>query len=205
MGYEGENLAACLYWMRDNAPARLDKIIQDVKQVIPKFNDITFNYVGADRIGISFEYDDARRSVLAPNASSGTLLLVGLVSLLNAPTQPDIACIEEPETGLTPDAVRLFFKLLGDAAARPDDALRSQFMFSSHSPFVLVDAWNERSPDRSFIKRVRISDGRSVIDDVEALISKGDLLQLRKTKDGRSELGLKNAEDLMCGRYLPTS
>ncbi len=203
IGYEGDNLATSLHWMREYAPDRLNKIVSDVRTVIPKFQGVGFNYVGADRIGISLEFEDARRSVLAANASSGTLLLLGLVTLLNGPTQPDIACIEEPETGLTPDAVRLFLRLLVEAADSEEDTRRSQFLFSSHSPFVLVDAWRNGASDRSFIKRTRISGGATVVEDIESILRTGEV-QLSKGKDGsRDQLSLKCAEEVMCGRFLP--
>lgn len=204
MGYEGDNLAACLYWLNEENPEAMDRIVEDIRAVVPKFKGITFNFLGADRVGFSLIFDDARQAIPAPNASSGTLLLLGLVTLLRSPTQPDIACIEEPETGLTPDAVRLVFRLLCNAAKPDGGKPRSQFLFSSHSPFVLVDAWNELESDRSFIKRFRIGDGKSVVENLQAIIDKGDSgAVLQKGKDGRTTMGLKTAEELMCGRFMP--
>lgn len=206
MGYEGENLAACLFWLNENQPETLDKIVKDIQRVVPTLRGIAFNTVGVDRVGYSIEYDDARHRVLAPNSSSGTLLMLGLVTLLNWPTRPAIACIEEPETGLTPDAVRLFFQLLSAAASTEDPRNRSQFLFSSHSPFVLVDAWNLMAEDRSFIKRLHVVDGRTHVDDIQSIIERGDSgAVLQKDKTGRAILGLKSAEELMCGRFLPST
>jgi predicted ATPase len=204
IGYEGDNLASVLHWLKENSPESLAKIVQDVRTVVPGLEDIKFNYVGGDRIGFSLEFSDARQTVLAANASSGTILLLGLVTLLHGPTQPDIACIEEPETGLTPDAVRLFLRLLVDHASTNGLRTRSQFMFSSHSPFVLVDAWNSNADDRSFIKRTRIHAGRTVMENVENVLTSGEI-HLQKVKSGqRAILGLKAAEEVMCGRFLPS-
>lgn len=204
MGYEGENLAACLLWLSEEHPDRFAKIVDDIRRVIPKFRGIWFNTIGVDRVGFSIEYDDARQKVLAPNASSGTLLMLGLVTLMNVPTQPDITCLEEPETGLTPDAVRLFFTLLTEAAKDSGVKARSQFFFSSHSPFVLVDAWNSLNTDRKFIKRLHVEEGHTVLDDIQAIVDRGDSgAVLQKDKNGRHVLGLKTAEELLCGRFLP--
>ncbi len=203
MGYEGDNLAACLYSMQENTPEQIDKIVQEIRKVIPVLHGVSVNTVGVDRVGFAIEYEDARHRVLAPNTSSGTLLILGLVMLLNAPTQPDIACLEEPETGLTPDAVRLFLELLCSAASRGGAQVPSQFFFSSHSPFVLVDAWNTLSENRSFIKRLHVTDGHTVVEDIQSIIDRGDSgAVLQKGKDGRTILGLKTAEELMCGRFL---
>lgn len=203
MGYEGDNLAACLYSLQENAPAQVDEIVHEIRQVIPALRGITVNTVGVDRVGFVIEYEDARYRVLAPNTSSGTLLILGLVTLLKAPSQPDIACLEEPETGLTPDAVRLFLQLLCSAAGRPGGQAPSQFFFSSHSPFVLVDAWNTLSENRSFIKRLHVTNGHTVVEDIQSIIDRGDSgAVLQKGKDGRTILGLKTAEELMCGRFL---
>jgi hypothetical protein len=204
MGYEGDNLAACLYWLDERFPDILNGIVNDLRLVVPALRGITFNRVGVDRVGFAFEYNDSRDRVLAANASSGTLLLLGLITLLKWPTRPAIACIEEPETGLTPDAVRLFFRLLCNAASTEDGPNRTQFLFSSHSPFVLVDAWNLLSENRSFIKRLHVAAGRTVAEDIESIIARGDSgAVLQRDKNGRSILGLKNAEELMCGRFLP--
>lgn len=203
MGYEGDNLAACLYSLQESNPRQIDSIVEEIRKVIPGLRGISVNTVGVDRVGFAIDYEDARHRVLAPNTSSGTLLILGLVTLLNSPTQPDIACLEEPETGLTPDAVRLFLELLCAAAARPSAHPPSQFLFSSHSPFVLVDAWNTLAENRSFIKRLRVTDGRTVVEDIQSIIDRGDSgAVLQKSKDGRTILGLKTAEELMCGRFL---
>lgn len=205
MGYEGDNLAACLYWLHENQHDAVERIVRDIRRVVPSLRGIAFNTVGVDRVGYSIDYDDARRRVLAPNASSGTLLILGLVTLLNSPSQPDIACLEEPETGLTPDAVRLFFQLLCSAASRSDARAPSQFFFSSHSPFVLVDAWNSLSENRAFIKRLHVADGHTVVDDIQSIIDRGDSgAVLQRDRGGREVMGLKTAEELMCGRFLPS-
>lgn len=205
LGYGGENLASCLYWLSESKRDILDRIITHTQSVIPRLRGIDFNFVEADRVGFALLFDDARRAVVAPHVSSGTLLLLGLVTMLRAPTQPDIAAIEEPETGLTPDAVRLFLRLLVETARPADGRARSQFFFSSHSPFVLVDAWNNLAPDRSYIRRVRIHDGRSVVEDLQSVIDQGTSgAVLQRAEDGqRTILGLKTAEELMCGRFLP--
>lgn len=203
LGYEGENLAALLFWLNATSPHVIDVIVNDMQSVIPNFAGIYFNSIGVDKVGFALEFDDDRRRVLAPNASSGTLLLLGLITLLHAPSHPDIACLEEPETGLTPDAVRLFLTLLCKSAAGELQSNRSQFFFSTHSPFVLVDAWNQLEEHRHFIKRLHVEEGRTVIEDLQSIIDRGNSgLVLQKGKDGRTILGLKAAEELLCGRFL---
>lgn len=203
LGYEGDNLAATLFWLSSNSPRVVEAIVRDMRSVIPSFSGIQFNAIGVDKVGFSLEFDDARRRVLAPNASSGTLLLLGLITLLHAPSHPDIACLEEPETGLTPDAVRLFLSLLCKSASGELESNRSQFFFSTHSPFVLVDAWNQLEQNRHFIKRLHVEDGHTVVEDLQSIIDRGNSgLVLQKGKDGRTILGLKAAEELLCGRFL---
>lgn len=203
LGYEGENLAAMLFWLNATSPHVIDAIVSDMRSVIPNFSGISFNAIGVDKVGFALEFYDDRRRVLAPNASSGTLLLLGLITLLNAPSHPDVACLEEPETGLTPDAVRLFLTLLCKSASGELESNRSQFFFSTHSPFVLVDAWNQLEENRHFIKRLHVENGRTVSEDLQSIIDRGDSgLVLQKGKDGRSILGLKAAEELLCGRFL---
>lgn len=54
----------------------------------------------------------------ATRLSDGTIRYLAMLALLLSPTPPPLACIEEPELGLHPDAVTLLAELLVDASKR---------------------------------------------------------------------------------------
>jgi hypothetical protein len=71
--------------------------------------------------------------------------------------------------------------------------------FSSHSPFVICEAWN--GEDRDFIHQVKIIDGKAVIRKFSEVVAEHHI-QLAKDSDGkRTHLSLGNAEEIMSG-YL---
>lgn len=202
LSYEGENLAALLLHLSRQHPQVLKTIVSDLQQGVSGLSGISFNSAGVDRVGFALNYSDVRRRVLAPNVSSGTRLLLGLITLLRSPSNPHIACLEEPETGLTPDAVRVLLNLLSQIASAEGNVSRSQFFISTHSPFALVDTWNQSSKDLRFIRRLHIEKGRTVVKDCQSIVDEGDSGLVTK-RDGT--LGLKAAEEIMCGRFLPIS
>jgi len=107
--------------------------------------------------------------------------------------------IEEPENGLTPQAVKSFYEAVRVLVNHPDPEQRSQVLLSSHSPFVICEAWN--GEDRDFIHQVKVVDGKAQVRKFGDVI-KEQSITLRKDKVGqRTVLGLTTAEEVMAG-YL---
>ena len=73
----------------------------------------------------------------AVSLSDGTLRLLCLLSILLDPDLPPLVCIEEPEVGLHPDAVRIVADLLREASER------TQLVVTTHSP-ALIDALSDQ-------------------------------------------------------------
>ncbi len=73
----------------------------------------------------------------ATSLSDGTLRLLCLLTVLLDPSPPPLVCIEEPEIGLHPDAIRDIAQLLVDAS------LRTQLVVTTHSP-ALIDALTDQ-------------------------------------------------------------
>jgi predicted ATPase len=69
--------------------------------------------------------------------SDGTLRLLLLLAVLKDPNPPTLVCIEEPETGLHPDAIRDVAELLIEASSR------TQVVVTTHSP-ALIDALGDQ-------------------------------------------------------------
>jgi hypothetical protein len=199
IGYAGDDLASTLYYMQESSAPELNIIKERIREIEPNFLDFEFNTVGNDRIGFSLVFSDARRSISAPRLSSGILTFIGLVVLVASPNRPTLMMIEEPENGLTPQAIHAFYKTLKALAENPDPTKRSQILISSHSPFVICEAWN--GEDRNFIHQVKVVSAKSQVKKFSEVI-KEQGIHLSKGEDGkRTHLSLKNAEEIMSGRF----
>ena len=105
-------------------------------------------------------------------------------------------CLEEPENGLTPKATRAVYEAIV-AASTGEGA--SQILVSSHSPYVICEAWN--GDERDFIYQVKPEDGRAVIRPFKDVIEEH---QIQFAKDGvgeRTKLNLGVANEVMAGYY----
>jgi len=198
IGYQGEELAGCLYYLKETNDPALSVIVERVRRIAPQFERFEFNLLGPDRIAFQMVFNDARAEVPAVRVSSGLLLYVGLMVLIYSPNRPPVLMIEEPENGLTPTAISEFYGAVRELAFRGDEGRGSQVLISSHSPFVICEAWN--GEDRDFIHQVALNNGFSVIKKFSDAIKETGIM-LRKTPEGRVELGLRAAELVMSGYY----
>jgi len=117
--------------------------------------------------------------------------------LIYSPNRPPVMLIEEPENGLTPTALREFYGSIRDLTHRPDPSQRSQVLISSHSPFIICDAWN--GEDRDFIHQFRIENGQAVVTKFSQVLKDSGITLGKDGSGKRTKLGLRAAEILMCG------
>lgn len=110
----------------NRAVTRLFELFSEVK--VSTRGGITQLYVREKGIESSFA---------ATSLSDGTLRLLCLLTVLLDPTPPPLVCIEEPETGLHPDAIRDVAGLLVEASTR------TQVIVTTHSP-ALIDALSDQ-------------------------------------------------------------
>jgi hypothetical protein len=198
LGHHGEDLASVLYYLAETESPALEPIRAKVREIEPAFQDFEFSSVGTDRIAFGVHYSDQRQLVTSVNLSSGMLIYIGLIVLVATPNRPPVLMIEEPENGLTPQAIKAFYQALRMLAFNDNPEQRSQILISSHSPFVICEAWN--GEDREFIHQVKVTDGRAGIRKFSTVVSD---LQSHLGKDAsgkRTHMSLKNAEEMMSGR-----
>jgi len=197
LGYHGEDLASTLYYLAETQAQALDVVRERVREVVPEFDDFDFNAVGTERIAFSIKYSDRRGAVPSVRLSSGMLNYLGLIVLVSTPNRPPVLMIEEAENGLTPQAVRSFYKAVRSLAFSEDDDQRSQVLISSHSPFIICEAWN--GEDRNFIHQVKVADGCAVVHKFSDVVAELGT-HLAKDKHGeRSRLSLNHADAIMSG------
>jgi predicted ATPase len=198
LDYSGDGLAGVLYFLAETANPMLAVVVAKVSEVIAGFQGFEFNAVGEDRIGFSARFADAREIVPAANLSDGTLSLIGLLVLLVNPDRPPILCLEEPENGLTPRATRAVYEAVVEAAYAEAPETSSQVLISSHSPFVICEAWN--GEEREFIYQVKPDEGRSLIRPFMQIIEEQEI-HLGKVHGERKHLSLNVANEVMAGYY----
>lgn len=200
LDYEGADLASCLYYMKETEDPALQTIIGEVQQVLPNFEGFEFTFVGVDKVAFSMKFNDGRGSINAARTSHGNLIFLGLMVLTYSQNRPPVMLIEEPENGLTPAALKRFYQAVRALAFREDEAHRSQVLLSSHSPFVMCEAWN--GEDRDFIHQLKIEDGQCVVKKLSDAIKDQGAVLAKDEEGKRTHLSLRNAEELMSGYYV---
>ena len=199
LGHEGEDLAACLYYMQETRDAALEIILKRVQAVVPGFQNFEFNTYAADRLSWAMQFSDDRGIASSVRLSHGLVLFVGLMVLCYSPNRPPVMLIEEPENGLTPTSLRALYGAARELAYREDAEKRSQILISSHSPFVICEAWN--GEDRDFIHQFKVEDGHSTVRKFSDVIKQQGVVLAKDDSGKPNVLGLRNAELLMAG-YL---
>lgn len=198
LDYSGDGLAGILYFLAETANPMLDRVVDKVSEVITGFEGFEFNAVGEERIGFSARFADSRDIVPAANLSDGTLSLIGLLVLLVNPDRPPILCLEEPENGLTPRATRAVYESVVEAVNAKAPQMPSQVLISSHSPFVICEAWN--GEEREFIYQVKPDEGRCLVRTFKQVIEDQEI-HLGKVDGERKHLSLNVANEVMAGYY----
>lgn len=199
LGHHGEDLAACLYYMQEKKDPSLEKILQRMQEAVPGFAGFQFNFWGSDKVVFLMEFGDNRGIVPSVRLSDGLLLFLGLMVLLYSPNRPPVMLIEEPENGLTPTALKAFYQAVRERATSGSANERSQVLISSHSPFIICEAWN--GEDREFIHQFKVEDDYAVVRRFSDAVKAQNIVLGKDDEGKRTVLGLRNAEELMSG-YL---
>lgn len=143
LDHTGENLAAVVHHLEKNHPENFWRIVQEVRRCIPGIKRIFTPHLGdPHQVGIGVEEDNKSGYFVGPQLSDGFLVFLALITLFNLPDQPRIFFIEEPETYLNPNRLRVLYGLMHRfAAANPG----KQVLMSSHSPY-FID-WSDAIPE----------------------------------------------------------
>jgi predicted ATPase len=185
--------------MQEKQDPALESILRQLREVVPGFKGFDFSFYGSDRVAFSMEFEDSRGTVAAVRLSDGLLLFVGLMVLTYSSNRPPVMLIEEPENGLTPTALKRFYQAIRELAFATDIGKRSQILISSHSPFIICEAWN--GEDREFIHQVKIENGQAAVRKFSDAVKQQNIVLGKDDEGKRTVLGLRNAEELMAG-YL---
>jgi hypothetical protein len=154
--YDGRNLASVLAYMALNDPDAFAKVIDDLRSMVPRLKRIRFAKspvrvperelvrIGNESIehrstreflGDSLLFDFTNATGLsASTVSEGTLMLLGLLTVLSGPSAPSVILLDDIDHGLHPLAQSALLDVLHRLMAeRPE----IQVLASAHSPYLI--------------------------------------------------------------------
>jgi len=115
-GANGEDLASCLYFLRETHRDRFDAIQDTLSAAFANFEYLSFPPVAAGLISMSWKDRAYTQPIYPHQLSEGTLRFLWLVTLLQSPKLPTVTMIDEPEVSLHPEMLRLLANLLREAS-----------------------------------------------------------------------------------------
>jgi predicted ATPase len=148
---DGGNLAAVLFWLRDNDGNRYEMIRRQIARILPVFDDFELE----PRFGkIALRWRSKalpHKTMGAHLTSDGSLRLFALVTLLNLPPEmlPDVIMLDEPELGLHPAGIVLIGSMIRSVSSE------KQVIVATQSPLLV----NSFEIDEVIVAECR--DGRS--------------------------------------------
>lgn len=143
LDHTGENLAAVIHFLEKNHPDHFQRIVREVRRVVPSVRRVFTPSLGdPHQVGIGVEEFSKSGYFVGPQLSDGFLVFVAQCTLFNLPDQPRIFFIEEPETYVNPNRLRVLYDLMHAFSAQNP---QKQVLMSSHSPY-FID-WSDDRPD----------------------------------------------------------
>ncbi|OQA03648.1 MAG: hypothetical protein BWY69_00333 [Planctomycetes bacterium ADurb.Bin401] len=128
--FDGRNLAAYLYMLKEKFADHYWRIVQTVRLVAPFFGDFFLRPSLANNNMIELEWFEAGQEVpfKAHQFSDGTLRFICLATFLLQPSslQPDPIIIDEPELGLHPYAIKVLAGLIQSVSTEKQIIISTQ-------------------------------------------------------------------------------
>ena len=117
-GENGEDLATCLYWMREADPDRFETIEDTLRVAFPGFERLNFPPVAAGLLAITWKERDIKHPFFMHQLSEGTLRFLWLVTLLYSPGLTEVTLLDEPEVSLHPELLSVLADCMREASQR---------------------------------------------------------------------------------------
>lgn len=116
--YDGGNLAAFLYMLKQVHPAHYGQIRDTVRLAAPYFDDFVLepSTLNSNMILLEWRERGSDMPFYAYQLSDGTLRFIALTTVLLQPELPGTILIDEPELGLHPSAINLLAGMMRAAS-----------------------------------------------------------------------------------------
>ena len=154
--FDGSGLAPTLDFLRDEAPDKFQLIEEKLSRIVPNVRKVGIKrakvtvtrerLIEVDGKPISYEETQemtGQEVVLDMNTgeripahaiSEGTMLTLGLLTVLMNPNQPNLVLLDDVEQGLHPQAQRELMNVFKEIIAENPNL---QIIFSTHSPYIM--------------------------------------------------------------------
>lgn len=126
-GANGEDLVACLYYLRETDADRFEVIEDTLKSAFPDFEKLNFPPVAAGTLAMTWKDRNFSQPFYMNQLSEGTLRFLWLTTLLLSKDLTAITLIDEPEVSLHPQLLSLLADLLREASQR------TQLLVATHA------------------------------------------------------------------------
>ena len=176
LGADGRGLPSVLAYMALNDPDGFDTLVDEFRSLIPQVRRLRFTKMPVEREetelvrfgnesierkmtrefqgdAILFDFENAK-GVMAQTVSEGTMLLLGLLTVLLGPDAPDVLLLDDIEHGLHPLAQKNLLETLATIMERFPNL---QILATAHSPYLL----DELKPEQVRLMTIG-ADGYSV-------------------------------------------
>ncbi len=156
--FDGSGLAPTLDYLRDEAPDKFQSLQEMLKRIVPGVEKVGVRrakvMVNRQRLievdGKSISYEEAQEisgqevvldmntgdRIPAHAISEGTMLTLGLLTVLMNPKQPNLVLLDDVEQGLHPKAQRELITVFKEIIQANRNL---QIIFSTHSPYIIDD------------------------------------------------------------------
>jgi predicted ATPase len=154
--FDGSGLAPTLDYLRDEAPDKFQSLQEMLKRIVPGVHEIGVKrakvMVNRQRLievdGKSISYEESQemtgqevvldmntgKRIPAHAISEGTMLALGLLTVLMNPNQPNLVLLDDVEQGLHPKAQRELIAVFKEIIQENSNL---QIIFSTHSPYIV--------------------------------------------------------------------
>lgn len=126
-GRKGEDLIACLFWMRETDPDRFEVVEDTLRVAFPSLDRLNFPPVAAGMLSLTWKDKEFTQPFYPHQLSEGTLRFLWLVTLLYSPGLPEVTLLDEPEVSLHPELLAVLADCLREASKR------TQLFVATHS------------------------------------------------------------------------
>lgn len=170
----GDNLPNVIQYLKEQHEARLNQILDVLKQRVPRLEKVEAVLMQDGRLLLQIKDAPFERPVMAKFASDGTLKMLAYLTILYDPEPPQLIGIEEPENFLHP---RLLPELSEECR---NAATRSQLLVTTHSPFFVnglrpEELWVLYRDENGYTQARRASDMKGILAFMEAGAKLGHL------------------------------
>ena len=132
---DASNLAAFLYYLKQQHPASYSMIRRVVQRVAPFFDDFVLEpqRLNPTKIQLEWRHKNSEAYFEVSSLSDGTLRFIALATLFLQPEayRPSVILVDEPELGLHPYAITILASLAKQVSGQ------TQVILSTQSPLLL--------------------------------------------------------------------